>query len=273
MESLTEQWLAKGEGRYAFPMTLVKSKTATEKKRIIHGVSSAELPDYQQEKVLQLGMDFSPFLETGYINWDHMDREGGAAYLIGEPIDAKIAPTEEYQHKFAQPLGKGLICFTTAELYNDAGKPKAEQVWQHLEAQDRHPEWRRRLGWSVQGQTLQRSVHDSREICKSVVYQMAITHQPVQRATFAEIAKSMAMSTESAAPLLLENLHGKNEEGNVDALMHVWGPCEEKPCYNSQLKFFQGPRGALEHLVKCRGYTPDSSYMLIAKLRKGGYAF
>src|SRR5262249_43383248 len=189
-------------------MVLEKSKDASDRHWRVQGISSVEVSDLDEEEVIQKGVDCTPLLEWGQINWDHHDKDG-PQYLIGEPLETAVVPAKD----FAQQLGKSLAgpaLWTVGELYPD--NEIAKGVWQYLDAQDKRLR-SRKLGWSVQGRVLERDRRQPKRILKSAVHHLAITHQPVQRFTFAALAKSLMaggpLSTQSAQPLLLENLDGK----------------------------------------------------------------
>lgn len=242
-------------------IALEKSQDATDDKWIVKGIASCEAQDLDGEEVVQKGLDCQPLLKSGYINWDHRDREG-PAYLIGHPLEFKLVNARD----FSSQLGKsvdGLALWVKGELYKN--KPVAQSVWEHLQATAGSP---RQLGWSVQGRVLERDRVNKSRIVKSAVHHLAITHQPIQQLTFAEMAKSMAgvLSTESAQPLLRENLDGK-------LTSVLWGDCQ-RGCYpKSKGRFTKGAGGALEHLNNCYGVPLTESKEFLKSLIKGGYRF
>jgi len=143
--------------------------------RLIRGWASTDDEDLQREVIVQEGIDYRPLLETGYIDWDHRGSYG-PEYLIGEPLQCSLRDTPRG--------GQGL--WLEGVLY--AGHPKADAAWELL-LRSARGESTRRLGFSVQGAVLQRQ---GKFIRRSVVRHVALTHQPVNTQTFAELAKALA---------------------------------------------------------------------------------
>lgn len=233
-----------GELERLFWMPLEKS-LASDGRRVLQGIASTEDWDEQQEQVLQAGLDFQPLLSHGFINWDH---QRGPRFIIGVPEEAKI--TE-----------RGL--FVRGWLFS--GHPEADAAWQLMETLEKagNP---RRLGWSIEGSVTQRR---GPIIVKAVVRHLALTHQPVNPHTFAELVKSFcqgqAMSTVQAKPLLREHLAGAGYS-LVDTL---WGSCSHDH-FDPDGRFREGRRGALEHLVKCHGYGVEEAKDYLIRLMKSG---
>ena len=243
---VTTDILAPPQNEPLFWVPLRKSEEVVkgERLRIVEGVASDEERDLQGEIVLQKGMYFQPFLDSGFINWDH---QKGPENLIGEPLDAHI--TEENQF------------FVKGYLYE--GHPRADAVWNLMHALEKSKS-NRRLGWSVEGAITQRL---GKVLAKSVVRFAAITHQPVNPRSFAAFAKSMAageaMSTQSAGPLMLENL-----DGAMTSIL--WGDCKNDCFDPTTYRYRNGRVGALEHLVKCKGMGANSAKDLLVRLHQSG---
>ena len=230
---------------YRFGVPLSKSYTTTErggKQYVVEGVASDEAHDQQGEVLVQHGMDFAPFLETGIINWDH---KSDPASIIGEPITAEIQPGPKF--------------YVKAHLYVDDIE-QAAHAW-HL-AQAMTKSSRRNLGWSVEGAVSERDRQNQRRILRSEVRHVALTHQPVNSNSWAAIVKSMTTAT--AAPLQLENL----DKHMTDIL---WGAClPDRQCYTDTGYFHAGRAGMLEHLCKCKGIQVSSAAALMKRLINSG---
>ena len=238
---------------FTFHVDLQKSEDSDSKVRHVEGLASAEVQDAQGEVVLQKGMDLAPLLKSGWVNWDHKDREG-PEYLIGEPVSAEIVRIEEHPRLKKSGLS-GLGLYFKALLYNTPGLEKAQAVWAHLN----NPERTRPLAWSIQGRSYER---DGNRITKSELRHMAITHQPVQRVSFAEVCKSL--TTGMISPLLLENL-----DRRVTSVL--WGDSAESCGHLKKSgRFIGGRRGALEHVTKCQGMSvPEGAAYLRAMIKSG----
>jgi hypothetical protein len=225
--------------QFTFWMPLKKSGTERikgEEVPIIEGIASTENPDLQNEEVIQKGIDFKPLLESGYINWNHMQ---GPENIIGEPIEARIV--------------KGPSFWIKGFLYPNVAR--AQAVIQILEAQE-NLDSNRRLGWSIEGRVLERI---GNKIVKSVVQHVAITHEPVNQETWAELVKSM--TTGEAAPLRLQNL-----DDNMTTLLDLLNPCP-KCGFNGRV-FQDGGKKAFLHLTKCKGIDEEDAYNFLIKLYK-----
>lgn len=251
-----------------------------EKIRFVSGVASLEVADQQNETVIQKGIDYSPFLDTGFINWDHGDiRKGSPAYLIGEPTLADVR-----QHRGVPAF------YIEGFLYPD--KPMANEAWEHLLATAKSMS-KRQTGWSIQGQTL---AAQNGRILKSVVRDVALTHKPVLRETvvsFQEICKSLdenghldlsllnrSATTETLGPVMKEDLFGADRGAgrrnpmkgkSLEAILEaIYGPgviCKSNH-FDNRGHFRNGALGALDHLVECRDWPVDEAEILVRTLRE-----
>jgi hypothetical protein len=255
-----------------------------EKLRLVQGLTSTGNKDQQDERMLQDGIDFEPLLSKGHINWNH---QPGPANLIGQPLEATLKET---------PKGFGL--WMQGLLYK--GKRVAEDAWEHLllmEELARKGLPFRPVGWSVEGGILERDPLDRRIIRKSVVRQMALTHEPVNADTYAEIAKSLGRewmgdalgasfdfetnqhtsfgsfesfaksfigdagvaNTFSAAPLALQNLGGGVTSVLPDKILgrRCSGKCNRQVTKR---------RKSLAHMVECMGFDEDESFAFLKSL-------
>lgn len=228
---------------FRFGLRLAKSYVTTDrgaKQYIMEGIASDQTTDQQGESLIQKGMNFDPLLEAGIVNWDH---QPGPENIIGEPLLAEV------QH--------GPSFFVRSNMYVE-DKPRAAEAWATAEAM-RKAGGRRKLGWSVEGAVLQRL---GRQIIRSEVRHLALTHQPVNANTWAAIAKSM--TTANAQPLQLENL-----DHRVTTVL--WGDClPDRHCYGSTGYFYGGRAGMLEHLCKCKGMPVPNALDLMKRLINSG---
>lgn len=231
---------------FTFHMELAKSDNSSDEDRLVRGLASCETVDVQGEVILQKGMDCSPALKSGWVNWDHMP---GPENLIGIPLKIEIADIQ--QHPVMSKSGlKGIGCYAEARLLK--GHARAEAVWSLLKSVGGSG---RGLAWSVQGSVLERSGSSNNYLARTVIRHLAITHQPVQTDSFAELAKSL--TTALAAPLRLENLDaGMTNVSSVKDLLY--GRCKDTH-FGKGGKFRDGTRGMLEHLIVCKGETLEDS--------------
>lgn len=133
----------------------------------VGGVASTEDRDLEGERIMQKGIDLS-YMNSGWgvFNWNH---EKGPQNLLG-PID------------YIENLRKGL--WTEGYLWKH--KPTAQEVFGILSSV---PEGEKSpLGFSVQGKVRARS--DNGNIAKCLIREVAITHCPVNQATYTDLLKT-----------------------------------------------------------------------------------
>ncbi len=227
--------------RLWFP--LQKSQANDGPSRMIQGIASTEDEDLQKEIVIQKGLIYEPLEKEGFINWDHLP---GPENIIGEPLEVEIRPQGLWVKGF---------------LYE--GHPRADATWSLIEAMEKAgPHSKRRLGWSVEGGILSRR---GNRIEKAVVRNLALTHQPINTYTYAELVKSFfgkAMSTENAQPIKLQNL-----DEQITSIL--WGDCQND-CFDKYGRYKQGRYGAIQHLVKCKGMDLETAKALVKRLATCG---
>ena len=263
-------------------------------RRMVRGYASMEKLDQQGEIILQHGIDFSPLLKSGFLNYDHQYIEGIPGVkmptIVGYPTRAEIRD-------------KGL--WVEGELLkSDDPNPQSEQLKMANELWElglalQKSGGRRSLAYSVEGGVLQRH---GNKIVKSIVRALAITHKPVMEdATVemfqksqmccgrchpdhplytkghscgahapiskedkenAEEAVQKSMSTESAAPLMLQNLDKRMTSVLYGEGASVGG-CD---CCEPAGRFKDGLTGAVGHLQKCRGLSKSQSIDFMRKV-------
>jgi hypothetical protein len=256
---------------FSFYMPFAKSMvSAGGSSRILEGIASTEGLDQQGERLLQKGIDMAPFLDNGYIDWDHGQKQG-PAFIIGKPLEARI---ETYQG--------GPALFMKGMLWE--GHRGADDAWDLINAIEKSnavgPQ--RRLGWSVFGAILAK---DGEYLTKSVLTHMALTHQPVNVESFASIAKSLAKALGTTSPqgfgdygltdtnpapgglgaINSQNLWGGRPMPLEAIRLALWGPCLEGH-QDLAGHFAAGRTGMLTHLIKCRGASPDDARTLVRDL-------
>jgi len=153
-----------GSFRFHIPASLEKGKDG---KIWIEGIASVEKPDISGETVILAGMDLSYLLSRGYFNDNH-----------GKGTDAKVGiPT------FAQVTPEGLR--VKGYLLDT---PKAKGIKDLAEALQKS-ESDRRLGFSIEGKTLQR---DGQIVKQCWIKDIAITAEPVNPYTYFDIVKGIS---------------------------------------------------------------------------------
>lgn len=245
------------ETNFTFYMDLAKSEGSDDDNRVVRGLASCEEMDGQGEVVLQKGMDCEPALACGWINWDHMP---GPENLIGVPTKLEIA--EIQNHPIMRKSGlKGLGCYAEGVLLK--GHPRAEAVWSLLKSSNNEG---RSLAWSIQGSVLDRRGERNHVLANTAIRHLAITHQPVQTRSFAEMAKSLAksLSIGQAPALGLEQIdYGPTSTKHLKKVL--FGDCYDSH-YNRNGDFRRGTEGMLEHLTLCKGLSLEDSTKFVKKL-------
>jgi hypothetical protein len=137
----------------------------------IAGVISTDEVDLQGERVLQKGLDFSYFLKKGTFNYEH---QSGAQNMLGYPT--KITQRKNY---------------TEVEGVLLLDKPKARDIFETASAM-RKAGGHRTLGFSVEGQVLERDPMDPKIVTKAKVINCAITSNPINPDTSLELIKSVS---------------------------------------------------------------------------------
>jgi|GEM_PF-4160813 len=155
------------------PAELFKSEDGEWK---IRGLASTNELDQQGEIVLQSGIDLTPIdQKKGVINYDHRP---GPENIIGL-LDGYVKNE------------KGL--YIEGRLLKNHSKAKAVyEIMSSLSEKDRG-----RVGLSVEGKILKRNALNPKIIEKCEINAVAITLNPVNRATYADLAKSMQVDFNS----------------------------------------------------------------------------
>jgi len=272
---------------FELPIEMELRKSESGDRRIVRGYASTESMDQDGEVILQNGIDFSYLLKSGFLNYDHQKREIAGAtmpIIVGYPIRAEIRD-------------KGL--WVEGELLKSSGETNSEQarladeLWE-LGLMFQKSGGKRSLAYSVEGGVVERK---GNKITKSQVRHLAITTKPVNAEATLEVFRksfccgkcdsnhplhtpghscgshapvskedieniSKAMTTESAAPLVLENL----DRGMSSLLYGSGTTCN---CYDSAGRFSKGIPGAVNHLHKCLGHDNNQSINFVRKLIHG----
>lgn len=153
--------------KFIMPADLEKSEDGDWK---VRGLASTEDTDRQGEIIMQKGIDLTPVKQgRGYFNYDHLP---GPENLVGT--------IDNYQHT---PQG----LFVEGKLFKNHSRAKAiYEVMSSLGKSDRG-----RVGLSVEGRILERDPKNPRVIRKCEISKVAITLNPVNANTYADIMKSM----------------------------------------------------------------------------------
>lgn len=139
----------------------------------IGGIVSTDGLDRQGERVVQDGLDFNPFVESGWFNDNHGQR---TADVLGYP-------TSVCRVKKGQPLPNGEISdcngwWAEGYLLNTDEGRRIYALAQSLTGAGS-----RRLGFSIEGKVTARDRKDNKRIVRAEVRNVAVTHCPVNTDT------------------------------------------------------------------------------------------
>jgi hypothetical protein len=148
-----------------------KDKDGNEVMRV-KGIASTHHKDTDDEELDPNGFNLKPFLSTGLVNYHHQQKNTPKA-IIGEPTVAKITKAGMY---------------VECDLYPSS--PLAQDVFDQMKIMQRDSKTRR-MGFSIEGHATERDPLNEKKVLKADITGLAITPQPKNGRTFAEIIKAM----------------------------------------------------------------------------------
>lgn len=188
-------------------------ETTGEEIMLLGGIASTADEDSDGEFLDPKGFDIKPLIESGLVNWHHQAKTCPAT-IVGEPTKAEIRKDGLYIETKLYPSSQ-----------------VARDIWELAQTLDRDSKTRR-LGYSIEGKVLERKSNDPKspdykKISKAIITGVAITHQPKNPKTFANIIKGeidddfdeedeteeeeeeKSLDTTEARPLIKEELDPK----------------------------------------------------------------
>lgn len=161
----------------------------------IAGIISTDEVDLQGERVMQDGLDFSYFLKKGTFNYEH---KPGAENMLGYP-------TKINQRKDRTEV-EGILLLD---------KPKARDIYETAQALTKAG-GHRTLGFSVEGQVIERDNTDPKIVKKARVINCAITSNPINPDTSLNLLKSVsALLNKGAGYQTPSQVNGQSIQGLV----------------------------------------------------------
>lgn len=159
---------------------------------LLGGIASTADEDSDGEFLDPKGFDIRPLMESGMVNWHHQAKTCPAT-IVGEPTKAEIRKDGLYIETKLYPSSQ-----------------VARDIWELAKTLDKDSNTRR-LGYSIEGKVLERKSDDKnspdyKKITKAVITGVAITHQPKNPKTFANIIKGE----------IDDDLDEEDEENNND---------------------------------------------------------
>lgn len=161
--------------RFFAPASTISKAKNKENRDIfyIEGLASTDSKDADNEHLDYNGFDLDDF---NLINWDHKKEP---KYIIGEPVSHKIIP------------GKGMMI--KGMIYPDS--EVGQEAIALMKAMKKSPKGNR-LGFSVEGQVIERDLLNPKKITKAKITAVALCPFPKNQDTFAELVEK-GFSTDS----------------------------------------------------------------------------
>jgi hypothetical protein len=190
-----------------------KADAPAGKKRRIGGILSTEKVDQQGERLLQRGLDFNPFLKSGWFNDNHSKK---TTDILGYPEGVQLFAK-------GQRLPDGQITTSNSTWVEGylLKSPKADEVWTLGKALE---ETNRRLGFSVEGRITKRIGPDRKTVAKAVVRNAAVTNCPVNDDSRLEVLAKSLQAVEDSEPDAMEKMLGMGTGGGAGATPQPAGP-------------------------------------------------
>ena len=153
------------------------------KERRIGGIVSTGEVDRQGERLIQKGLDFSPFLKGGWFNDNH---DHSTEALVGYPDLCELRELPDGEQGWY------------VEGYLLKGHQRSDNLWNIAQALQKSD---RRLGFSVEGQIEERDASNPKVVRKATVREVAITRCPVNTNTGLDVlAKSLSAGNAVSDP-------------------------------------------------------------------------
>ena len=142
---------------------------------LLGGIASTADEDSDGEFLDPKGFDIRPLLKSGLVNWHHQAKTNPGT-IVGEPTKAEIRKDGLYIETKLYPHSQ-----VACDIWELAKTLAADSKT-------------RRLGYSIEGRVVKRKSEDPtsedyKKIVKAIITGVAITHQPKNPKTFANIIK------------------------------------------------------------------------------------
>lgn len=138
---------------------------------VIEGICSTDDEDSDGETLIPAGYDFSPLLKNGFFNWNHQSATKPKS-IVGEPTHAEVVQG-----------GRGL--YVKGFLYPTREGQDIIELAETLEKYSPN----RRLGFSIEGQAIERDPLNKKKVTKARITGVAITQNPKNTNTLMSIVK------------------------------------------------------------------------------------
>lgn len=179
------------------PLSIDLSKEADDDKDTIEieGIATTEHEDTAGEIILQEGLDWSYCLKNGSFNYDHSNEP---KFIVGAPQSVRKLT---YNGKAATSI-KGI-------LY--AGKQIVKDLIENFKAMKSAGDIRK-LGFSIEGQVLQRDNKNPNIITRAKVLNVSLTHNPCNTEATVAMVKSILANIEEEETKDMEKSYSYTDE-------------------------------------------------------------
>jgi len=157
---------------------------------VIEGIASDSSIDSDEEVLEPKGFELERFMSMGWVNYEHRLRDD-TKYIIGEPLEAKIVDNKFYiKAKLFKERELARNLYDTMIMLKEVGSKK-------------------KIGWSIEGKAITRDVRNPKIVKKALITGIAITAQPKNSNSYADIVKGGYSNP-------LPNYEYETEDGNVE---------------------------------------------------------
>jgi hypothetical protein len=196
---------------------------------IVKGLVSSELRDIEGEVIRQDGIDWSWFMKYGRLTYGHpatnKNTIGSPRQLLKARLeDGTPATYLEGNLWLRKPLG--LQAYLDHQAALAAGDPG--------------------MGFSIEGNALERDKNDPRIVCKAIVYTVAIAFQPINPVTTLDpislvqgIAKALGMSNNDLSQID-ENITGFDLGEILRGLVRLFSPSKMNKAQSTRDMLLRG---------------------------------
>ena len=169
---------------------------------LLGGIASTADEDSDGEFLDPKGFDIQPLLKSGLVNWHHQAKTNPGT-IVGEPTKAEIRKDGLYIETQLYPHSQ--VACDIWELAKTLAKDSKT----------------RRLGYSIEGRVVKRKSDDPtdpdyKKIVKAIITGVAITHQPKNPKTFANIIKGEIDDLEEESEDIKEKEEKPEKEDALD---------------------------------------------------------
>ncbi len=173
------------------PLEIKKGKDSAGNEELrVGGIVSTNAKDLDGEELSPEGFDLSLFKKNGYLTWNHGKNSSD---FVGEPTKAEITKDNEF--------------YIEGIVYKE--KQQAKDIYNLAQILEKNPQYKRKLGWSLEGVATERDLINPRKVKKALITHVTITAMPKNPDSFLSIIKG-EQSEEMPRYELEKGIDGQN---------------------------------------------------------------